>query len=202
MKRFKRWLAGRRASRDLEQYRKGYSWAMVELMLNETDPLEVQSYSETAKMMGDYSVFDQGADEALRHWVKLVELMSPGTSLFRLPERDKVLDVCDRRVKVVIFTQPKNNEETSMKHNHKEAFCLMYYACKGCGHFERIWNSRDGVTPFGVKCPSCEAGIMDHAYFGSDQYAPEHKLLPGQKFFRDGTNEEAEGIMRKRIAAF
>ena len=38
-----------------------------------------------------------------------------------------------------------------MKHNHAEAFKLMIYACENpdCLHQEKIWNSRDGVTPFG-----------------------------------------------------
>jgi hypothetical protein len=81
--------------------------------------------------------------------------------------------------------------------NHKEAFCLMWYACK-CGHRERIWNSRDGVTPFGCTCPSC-AGIMDHVNWRDDEPAPNHKLTVGQRFWRDGTPNEAEAIMRRRL---
>lgn len=81
--------------------------------------------------------------------------------------------------------------------NHKEAFCLMWYACK-CGHRERIWNSRDGVTPFGCQCPSC-SGIMDHVDWRDDTVAPQHKLKAGQRFWRDGTPDEAEAIMRRRI---
>lgn len=82
--------------------------------------------------------------------------------------------------------------------NHKEAFCLMWYACH-CGHKERIWNSRDGVTPFGCQCPSCGA-VMQHVNWQSDKPAPDHKLLRGQRFWRDGTPDEAEAIMRNRIA--
>ena len=43
-------------------------------------------------------------------------------------------------------------------HNHREAFCLMWYACP-CGHAERYWNSRDGVTPFMIGCEAkgCKA---------------------------------------------
>lgn len=80
---------------------------------------------------------------------------------------------------------------------HKEAFCLMWYGCK-CGHRERIWNSRDGVTPFGTTCPSCR-GIMDHVDWRADTLAPDHKLTIGQRFWRDGTPDEAEAIMRRRI---
>jgi len=82
---------------------------------------------------------------------------------------------------------------------HKEAFCLMWYACKSCGHRERIWNSRDGVTPFGCSCPSCSKGIMNHVDWQSDQHAPDYQPKNGQKFWRDGTPDEAEAIMRHRI---
>lgn len=80
---------------------------------------------------------------------------------------------------------------------HKEAFCLMWYACK-CGHRERIWNSRDGVTPFGTTCTSC-GNIMDHVDWKSDLASQNHKLTVGQRFWRDGTPDEAETIMRRRI---
>ncbi len=84
------------------------------------------------------------------------------------------------------------------KHNHAEAFKLMWYAC-GCGHAERIWNSRDGVTPFTIGCPSC-GDTMQHVAWGKDLYAPDHKLIPGQRFWRDGTPEEAVAGTREIIA--
>lgn len=83
------------------------------------------------------------------------------------------------------------------KDTHRKAFCLMWYACK-CGHRERIWNSRDGVTPFGTACPSC-GDIMDHVDWKQDERAPQHKLRTGQRFWRDGTPDDAEAIMRRRI---
>lgn len=86
---------------------------------------------------------------------------------------------------------------TQYGHLHGEAFMLMWYECS-CGHRERIWNSRDGVTPFGCGCPSC-GGTMKHRYFGADEYAPKYNLLTGQRFWRDGTPDEAEAIMRRRI---
>lgn len=84
-------------------------------------------------------------------------------------------------------------------HNHAEAFCLMWYQCKDCGAKERIWNSRDGVTPFGMRCPSCGRADYHHTHFGSDLYAPNHRLNKFQRFWRDGTPAEAEVIMRHRI---
>lgn len=92
---------------------------------------------------------------------------------------------------------------TARGHMHAEAFCLMWYECRNraCGHRERIWNSRDGVTPFGMQCPSCGGNELLHAYFGSDLYAPEHVLRRGQRFWRDGTPDEAAAIMERRIDA-
>lgn len=83
-------------------------------------------------------------------------------------------------------------------HQHGEAFMLMQYACKDCGHRETIWNSRDGVTPFGCSCPSCGKTLL-HTEWQRDVYAPNHKLNKGQGFWRDGTPDEAEAIMRRRI---
>lgn len=85
-----------------------------------------------------------------------------------------------------------------MAYKHTEAFCLMTYACK-CGHHEQIWNSRDGVTPFGASCPSCEKGSMMHVDWALDRREPEHKLKRGQKFWRDGTLDEGRAILRKRL---
>jgi hypothetical protein len=43
---------------------------------------------------------------------------------------------------------------------HAEAFCVMQYRCENdCREF--LWNSRDGVTPFTIKCAQC-GGSMEH----------------------------------------
>lgn len=88
--------------------------------------------------------------------------------------------------------------EAERKHQHAEAFNLMTYACE-CGHREVIWNSRDGVTPFGMNCPSCGGTTLRHVDWQRDVYAPDHKLHKGQRFWRDGTPDEAEAIMKRRI---
>lgn len=87
---------------------------------------------------------------------------------------------------------------TQRGHSHGEAFMLMTYACE-CGHRETIWNSRDGVTPFCMNCPSCGGSTLRHVDWQRDVYAPDHKLHKGQRFWRDGTPDEAERIMRRRI---
>lgn len=89
-------------------------------------------------------------------------------------------------------------KSTRRGHAHGEAYNLMTYACD-CGHQEVIWNSRDGVTPFGLGCPSCGNTSLRHVDWRRDVYAPDHRLHRGQRFFRDGTPDEAEAIMRRRI---
>ena len=93
-----------------------------------------------------------------------------------------------------------NHSAKEHGHLHGEAFMLMAYACK-CGHREMIWNSRDGVTPFGSSCPSCGQPSLQHVDWKADVYEPQHKLHKWQRFWRDGTPDEAEMIMRRRIEA-
>ena len=40
---------------------------------------------------------------------------------------------------------------------------------------------------------------MRHIEWAKDVYAPDHTLRNGQGFWRDGTPDEAEAIMRRRI---
>lgn len=82
----------------------------------------------------------------------------------------------------------------------------MWYACS-CGHRELIWNSRDGVTPFGgVPCTSCGGdgltGGLNHVDWRLDEIVPGYVLNIGQLFFRDGNSEDAVGIINRRISAF
>jgi hypothetical protein len=81
---------------------------------------------------------------------------------------------------------------------HGEAFCLMWYACE-CGHRERFWNGRDGITPFALGCPSCGGATLRHIHWNLDTPAPSHQPHDGQGVWRDGTPDEAEAIMRCRI---
>lgn len=78
-----------------------------------------------------------------------------------------------------------------MNYNHKEAYCLMMYQCEACGKLEEIYNSRDGVSPFMVKCavPGCE-GQMVHILWQLDRCEPDHVLQPFQRYFKD-TDEES-----------
>ncbi|CAE6839383.1 hypothetical protein [Paraburkholderia nemoris] len=86
----------------------------------------------------------------------------------------------------------------SFGHQHAEAFCLMWYACE-CGHRERIWNSRDGVTAFGFQCPSCKEPKLKHVNWGLDKYAPDHVPAPGQRIWIDLTRDRALEIARRTV---
>lgn len=90
--------------------------------------------------------------------------------------------------------------ETTAPYIHGEAFCLMAYRCESCGWTEIIWNSRDGVTPFGMGCTrdECEGGML-HINWKHDHRDPAYMLRYGQGFWRDGSPDEAEAIMRSRI---
>lgn len=69
------------------------------------------------------------------------------------------------------------------KYNHTEAFWLMTYTCQDCGHKKEIWNSRDGVTPFGTRCMACGENNMLHK--GPHEYAPNHVSRQGQYIWID-----------------
>ena len=88
---------------------------------------------------------------------------------------------------------------TARGHHHLEAFCLMQYACK-CGHNEIIWNSRDGVTPFAMTCPSCGEADLHHVNFRGDVYAPHHQPHFGQRVWIAMTEERATALATRRIA--
>ena len=92
----------------------------------------------------------------------------------------------------------QDKEAGMVEHDHGEAYKLMGYRC-ACGHQETIWNSRDGVTPFSLGCPSCGQMTLQHINWRRDIFAPNHKLHRGQRYFRDGTSDEAEKIMCRRI---
>lgn len=94
---------------------------------------------------------------------------------------------------------PNPQDQTKPHHDHGEAFMMLVYRCQA-QHARQIWNSRDGVTPFGTQClqPGCQH-IAYHADWKQDRYEPAHQLLPGEWFFRDGTPDEARAIVQRRL---
>lgn len=84
------------------------------------------------------------------------------------------------------------------EYQYGDAYMLMTYHCQ-CGHREVFWNSRDGVTPFAMGCPSCGDATLQHIHWSGDERAPNHVPHLGQGVWRDGTVEEAVAIMTKRL---
>lgn len=84
-------------------------------------------------------------------------------------------------------------------YKHAEAFCLMLYQCQGCFHREVLWNSRDGVTPFGTSCPTCGAQNLLHTDFASDWCVPEHQPHFGQRVWISMTEQRAIEIARIQV---
>ncbi len=82
------------------------------------------------------------------------------------------------------------------EHQYKEAFCLMLYQGQKTKRVLDIWNSRNGVTPF---CAVIDDEEYLHIAFYFDRRVPGHKLRPGDYFWRDMTELEAERIAASRI---
>lgn len=84
----------------------------------------------------------------------------------------------------------------------KEAYCLMQYQCDTCGKVSLIWNSRDAVTPFMVRC-QC-GGTRKHINWNSDIcMPPEYVPPPGYcDVFIDMSPERAKEFAIKRVDSF
>lgn len=91
------------------------------------------------------------------------------------------------------------NEKTTF--NHKEAFCVMTYRCKSCGHEERVWNSRDGITPFCIGCPRCGKPEHYHEDWFNDRFDPMHRMfmVKGERMFVNMTKERARNYAVKNV---
>lgn len=88
--------------------------------------------------------------------------------------------------------------ETAERTEANEAFALMWYACP-CGHRERIWNARPGVTPFAMGCPSCGKPSLTHVDWGRDERKEDHKPHFGQRVWIDMTLERARTRARRHL---
>lgn len=74
-----------------------------------------------------------------------------------------------------------------MTYRHKEAFCIMQYRSKDGTEAEQLWNSRDGVTPFGIT--SCNGKQMYHDNWNLDDCRPDFVPPSGMRVFVDATEE-------------
>jgi hypothetical protein len=80
-------------------------------------------------------------------------------------------------------------------HKHGEAFCHMTYRSDDKSVAVRIWNSRDGVTPFVITIPGTNKQAT-HVEWHTDLYDPNYKPKPGDLIFVDMTEEAAHEYAR------
>ena len=67
-------------------------------------------------------------------------------------------------------------------HKCGDAFMLMLYASKDNSISEYLWNSRDGVTPFGISARDDKTELF-HAHWEGDIYCPKYRPPVGMRIF-------------------
>jgi hypothetical protein len=88
----------------------------------------------------------------------------------------------------------RNDDMKGAKYQHAEAFCLMQYS--DGKEVEILWNSRDGVTPFGIRSRDGKRE-MRHVNWQFDRPAPGHVPKVGDRVFVDLTIEKAREYRRR-----
>lgn len=78
------------------------------------------------------------------------------------------------------------------RYQHAEAYCLMTYRADDGTEEERVWNSRDGVTPFLITLRSGK--VASHTDWRGDVCVPDHVPAPGSRMFVDLTPERADEL--------
>lgn len=83
-----------------------------------------------------------------------------------------------------------------MNFKHCEAYCCMTYKCDKCNEEERIWNSRDGVTPFIIRC-KC-GGEMQHINFAKDERILNRVPEDEERVFSTMTYKDKKRMAKER----
>lgn len=91
--------------------------------------------------------------------------------------------------------------EMNTIYNHVEAFCIMTYKCDYCHFEEKIWNSRDGVTPFIIGCTRCR-GEMQHINWEQDERNENYIPSEGSRVFIDFPDSLRKPFALKRIKLY
>jgi hypothetical protein len=84
------------------------------------------------------------------------------------------------------------------EYSHKESFALMQYQNKRTGEIEVLWNSRDGVTPFGIRSRDGQ-DEMSHVNWREDKCMPDRKPEPGNRIFVNLELEHALPFAREYV---
>lgn len=83
-------------------------------------------------------------------------------------------------------------------HESADAFMLMLYASKDNSVTEYLWNSRDGVTPFGVNSRDGKVELF-HTAWSFDIYCPKYRPPVGMRIFVNMTEERAREHARVNV---
>lgn len=82
-----------------------------------------------------------------------------------------------------------------------DGFTLMWYAAQDGTHRERIWNSRDAVTPFCVGSRDNSTEIT-HVDWHLDEFAPSYVPRIGERVFVNLTPELARPIAQAYVEKY
>jgi hypothetical protein len=77
----------------------------------------------------------------------------------------------------------------------------MQYQCEKCKTLEVVWNSRDGVTPYIIKCRRCN-GEMSHVRWDQDDCFPTYVPYPDERVFVNTPKDVARLYAKMRIKLF
>lgn len=83
------------------------------------------------------------------------------------------------------------------QYQHAEAYCLMRYRDEVTGKIEVIWNSRDGVTPMGVR--SRTGNMSTHVEWNLDRRDPYHVPEVGDRIFVTMTPLRARALAAQNV---
>jgi hypothetical protein len=77
----------------------------------------------------------------------------------------------------------------------------MNYGARTGGATELIWNSRDGVTPFGIGSKAPGKSMLEHVAWKEDKCNPLHVPEVGERVFVDLTLERAMELRNLYVQA-
>lgn len=89
-----------------------------------------------------------------------------------------------------------------MSDEHREAFCHMQYASDDGRIVRSIWNSRDGVTPFGCRDPYNRGVELKHVNWNQDRRDPDHIPEVGDWIWVDLQPERALQMAEAQVEQF
>jgi len=84
------------------------------------------------------------------------------------------------------------------RHRHPEAFMLLRYESPNKQVIEHVWNSRDGVTPFGIFARDGKT-LLYCINLMAWVYQPEYRPQPGDRIFVSHTAETVWQVSERNV---